>query len=197
VVERARVAEMLFSAGEQRQRLYDDLALRILQAPGSGPVQLRGTAASELFVLRSPSFNVERCPPFRFMAIGTGQGVTEAIEELQDMVFLNHRMDSGREAGWLRTAMSGFVERHGINTVGGLYPVLKVRGNSILALPQRTSKIARGGESLDCDVELTMKDGRWVQRNHTNGDEITLLRPWELSGVETKTRKFDYLDTRA
>jgi hypothetical protein len=197
-IERATVARMLFKAGQQRGRLDDDLALRILQAPGNGPVLLRNTCASELYVLRPPSFAVASCPPFSFMAIGSGSGVTAAIDELQDMIFLNHRNHPGQEAAWLRRAMTGFVERNGIDTVGGLYPVLKIRGNSIFGIPQRTGRIAKGGAMmLDCDVELTIENGRWVQTNHTNGHRQPLFRPWELNDVEMKTRLFDYLDTRS
>lgn len=195
-VERATVSKMLFKVAEHRQRIDDDLAVRILSAPGTGPVLLTDTCASELYVLRPPLFCVEPCPPLSFMAVGSGRGVTSAIEELQDMIFLNYRNDSRQEGAWFRRAITGFIERSDIDTVGGLYPVLKVRGNSIVGIPQRTARIAKGSDmKIDLDVELTIENGRWIQKNLTNGHREPLLPPWELNAIETKTRLFDYLDS--
>jgi hypothetical protein len=119
---------MLFEAAKEQRGFMNDLAVRIICAPANERfMRIGGTCFSFPYVLHPPAFRIEQCRPFSFMAVGTGQSATQDIDRLQSMMFLNSPGHSGLEAAWLGDAISRFVERKRIDSVGGTYPALKVR----------------------------------------------------------------------
>ena len=196
VVDRAKVAQLVFQAANQGHSVAP-LVLQILMTQGmSSGLVLGGTCSSFLYALRSPEFRVQNCPPLGFMAIGSGRLATEDIERSQDLIFLDNIGHSGVEAWWLRYAVSGYVERKDVRSVGGSYPAIKVRGNTFEWLPVSAMTYKRGTSELESNVDLILDQGRWVQVNRVNGDRLPLQLPWELTNHETRSRVFDYLDSR-
>ena len=90
-------------------------------------------------------FAIEPCPSLNFRAIGSGQAAEQDIDSFQDLITIQSPGSSEQEALWFRTAVSGFAERNNIDTVGGLYPVMKVRGNVWHAMGYSTIRIKQGG----------------------------------------------------
>jgi hypothetical protein len=90
----------------------------------------------------------------------------------------------------------GFVERNNIESVGGLFPVIRVRGDEFLCIGQSTKTHKRGTGEVEADVTLSVENERWVQRNGINGKEVFLELPWDLWEQPKHSILFDDIDRR-
>ena len=148
-----------------------------------------GTSRGLLYVMRSPLFEIEPYRPLQFCAIGSGESAYEEIAKYHDGIVAFHPGNSFIESSFLRDTVQRFLDEKGIESVGGLYPTLKVSGKGTELLGQ-SATIPVGGPK----IELAIKDNRWIQRNHETGKEIRLLYPWEVKGEPiTEDYKFDDL----
>jgi len=76
-----------------------------------------------------------------------------------------------------------------IQSVGGLYPVLKVTERGVEHITMGT-EIPVG----DTRLELAFENGRWIQKNLSTGKQIPILMPWELiKNRIAKTQTFNDL----
>lgn len=191
VVSRARVGELVMSAVSEgstlRTATMPDLPMRILMMPAEATgVVIRGTPSVMLGVLRSPRFEPEWSPSLSCIAIGSGGGA---------------RSDLERDAGWILTANNDLMAQMGlegaihdyavqneIETVGGMYPCLRLGRNGLSMLGAHRSF------PPDHEVALTYdrSTGRWQQVNVKTGKRQRLLWPWEIvSSLPRASQRFD------
>ena len=175
--------------------LTGTLPIEILEC-SSPSVLLPNTCAGLLYVLRSPTFLPQHVTPLTYKAIGTGNGVVEDVQRVHARILFDSPGQVGLQAFWLRTAISGFIERNNIDSVGGLYPVLRVHGNEFQPLGQSTKTYKRGSAEIEAHVTLSMEAGRWVQRNHVNRKAVYLELPWDLFKEPKRSVRFDDIDKR-
>jgi hypothetical protein len=164
---------------------------------GPDPVTVPGSCEGGLYIFESPDFEPKRAEPLVCTAIGEGDGAVDSVESMADVIMST---DGGPpwQASHLIEAVSGFIERTDVASVGGLYPVLRVRGDECTLLGHHSLNYKRGTALLESEVELVVEDDCWIQRNRTNGHCMSLMPPWELRNSATVSEeKFEYLDRRA
>jgi hypothetical protein len=93
-------------------------------------------------------------------------------------------------------AISGFVEFNGVEDVGGLYPMLRVRGRRFLQRGYTVSIPKPRSLEREADVVLTVEGGKWVQKNIVTNKVVPLELLWELPKVVRESLKFDDVDRR-
>jgi len=152
-------------------------------------VSLPKTSRGLLYVMRSPDFEPEHFEPLQFVAIGSGEGVVEEINAYRDAVLALFPGNSGMEGGQFRDAVQRFIHRHDTETVGGLFPAVKISARGTEAL-EYGIEIPVGGTK----IRLDYNGRRWIQRNVSTGKTAPLLFPWELNADKVRTdMKFDDL----
>jgi hypothetical protein len=128
--------------------------------------------------------------PLQFAAIGSGESALEEITKYQDAILALEPGDSFVESSQFRQVIQHFIDERKIQSVGGLYPVLKVTGKGVEHITMGT-EIPVGGTRL----ELAFENGRWIQKNLSTGKQIPILMPWELvKNHITKARTFNDLN---
>lgn len=196
VVDRQRIQHLLQHRLAHGAVLTSDLLFRLgWGSQGPARVEIPNTCRGSLYTLRPPLFSPVICPSLSFVAIGEGLGAIDSVDDIQDSI-LADQTGTGLGALLFGSAVSGYAERKRIASVGGLYPVLHLRGNSFELFGHHTNSYKRGGMELEAEVELVIEQDRWVQRNRLNGDCIPLRLPWELIEMPDRTHLFDYLDKR-
>ncbi|MEN6536168.1 MAG: hypothetical protein ABFD89_21080 [Bryobacteraceae bacterium] len=196
LVETTKVREILFEGVKNGlNSIVGRLPITILSS-GARFVSLTNTCAGLLYVLRSPGFELRICPPLQVAAIGSGHGVIEEVRRVHARVLFDYSGNVGIQAYWFRQAIADFVERNDISSVGGLYPVIRVRGNDFLCIGQSTKKFKRGTSEIEADVTLSVENGCWVQRNRVTGKEIKLELPWNIPKNPKQDIRFDDIDRR-
>jgi len=193
VVDREAVAEIVrrigFGESPAKRNWMPGILVEILKTPAEYKhIHIPGTSLSVLYVMRSPNFEVQPYRPLQFAAIGSGELVFEEIAKYHDMIVAGQVGNSFMEASSFRDAINIFIRDKKIQSVGGLFPVLKVTGAQIEHIGIST-EIPVGGTK----IKLTIKEGRWIQQNLSTGKEMQLLPPWEVTPVETENRVFDDL----
>ena len=160
---------------------------------GPDPVTVPGSCKGALYIFESPDFAPQCSESLTCKAIGEGKGAVGSVESMADVIM-------STDGGWqwqasnLMGTVSGFVERTDVASVGGLYPVLRIRGDECILLGHHSLNYKRGTMDLESEVELVVENDRWIQRNRTNGHCIPLMPPWELGTSETVSEeKFEYL----
>jgi hypothetical protein len=185
----------IMGAATQRGQRDDGIGLnsilwRLINAKAEA-VSIPGTSASILQVLGAPDFKAKSFPPLCPITLGTGRPRSEGqIYDLHDLI---HFWDpyrrqttpapTGYEVFWLRQALSASLAEP---TVGGLFPAVLVRSGSVMPLWQKSQ--TGNGQPL---LSLTYEIDRWVQRNHMTGQEVILLKPWEI-GTNPRNLLFDH-----
>ena len=158
-------------------------------------VKLPNTCASILYTMSSPNFEPVLAPPLSMMAIGSGRMVIESLNRHQASIILDDPFQ-GAGPTLFRLMIKGYVETNDIDGVGGLYPILKVRGDDCIPSGQHTKTHKQGTSEIEAVVELCIEDGKWVQRDTVSGTRIVLQPPWELAKFATVNQLFDHIDKR-
>ena len=175
MVETATIFQMLLEGAKNGMRgISGTLPFDILNS-GKAVVQIPNTCEGMLYAMSSPNFEPKECPPLSFMAIGSGSTVIEDIQRTHARIVLGD-VNSDWAASWFQQAIKSFVERNDIDSVGGLYPVLKVRGNDITLIGMNVTTYKQGTSQVEADVALLIEDGQWIQREHLSGESVTLQR---------------------
>lgn len=194
-VERIEVAKILFEGVKNGTNpMSGVLAWRIMTAD-TPIIQIPNTCEGILYSMTSPNFEPQMAHPLRFMAIGSGNRVVEGIVSQQPRIVLGE-LNSPVEAHLFRLSIKSFIEHHNIDSVGGLYPMFKVRGNEWYPIPSRSTNYKQCSSEIEEDVELTMEAGQWVQRENVSGTSTALRPPWELMKASNHNLIFDYGDLR-
>jgi len=186
VVDREAVAELVryisFGKSPVQRNWMPGILVEILKTPDKyRAIAIPGTSRGILYVMRSPSFEVEHYRSLQFAAIGSGESTIEEIVRYHDAILALEPGNALVEALQFCEAIRRFVEERKIRTVGGLYPTLKITGQGTELLGYST-EIPVGGTK----IELTIEAGGWIQRNLTTGKEIKLLLPWEIQDKDSR-----------
>ncbi len=194
VVERKAVVDLVkyigFDKSPIKRNFMPSILIEILKTSNRFKlVKIPGTSQGMLYVLASPAFKIIPYNPLQFAAIGSGESSVQEIARYHDAILALDPGNSFVEGSQFRQVIQNFIQEKGIESVGGLYPAVKVSGNGIehLAISQT---IPAGGTR----IELAFQSGRWLQRNVTTGKEIPILMPWEFLKIQPSiNNKFDDL----
>jgi hypothetical protein len=156
------------------------ILLEVLQTPPTSThVVLPGTGAGLLYSMEPPTFEPVHHRPLTFAAIGTGQGVVKDMDRVHDWLVAGDVGNPHVEAASFVDSIENFARQKGIETVGGLYPVLRADARIGADFVQGwgyAREVPAGGTR----IELGFESGQWVQRNLTTGREIRLVPPWKV-----------------
>lgn len=190
VVERARVGELVRRAVSPEsvspRNWMPDSVMQILLRPAEeNRVPIPGAPAVVLGVMRSPHFKLNFVDPLACVAIGSGHGAAVEMERAADWILTNGS-DLGVKMG-LESAVQDFVAQNDIDSVGGMYPCVKIDRRG-LAFLGGSHKFPLYELALNADATT----GGWVQRNLTTGKSQRLLWPWEIMrSLPTSSMRFD------
>jgi hypothetical protein len=194
VVERKAVEELVkyigFGHSPIQRNFIPSMLIEIMKLPSNFRwVTIPDTCMGVLYVLASPSFQIRAYRPLQFAAIGSGESAIEEITKYQDAILALEPGNSFVESSQFRQIIQHFIDERKIQSVGGLYPVLKVTGRGVEHITMGT-EIPVGGTRL----ELAFENGRWIQKNLSTGKQIPILMPWELvkNGI-TRAQMFNDL----
>jgi hypothetical protein len=192
IIERQRVVDIMMrkpAPGRSSigQQFFPSSFARILSLPSECRlVSIPGTSKTALYAMRSPDFRPETFQPLQIAAIGSGEMARTYIEDIERAFLAG---EGWTQSFWLRLALRDCVKEQRIDTVGGLYPVLKVKGEGFEFYTE-SAEIPMGGTKIELDYE----DGTWTQKNLTTGKEIRLVLPWEVRGNQVRSERFDDLE---
>jgi len=192
IIERQAVVDlvnyMFFSKDRKiKSGWFDAKIIGLLNTPQDA--ELIGIQAPRnlLYRLDSPDFIPRRYMPLKFVAIGSGEKLKEKIASIREMIFAAHVGNYHMEAMWLCTAMESFLKEVDEQTVGGLFPMMKLEWGRVMRLGQNSKGYFPGGYDIRLEP---MEDGSWVQKNLVTGKEIFLIPPWEIE-EPSRSMKFD------
>ncbi len=194
VVERKAVEELVkyisFGHSPIQRNFMPSILIEIMKLPPKFQwITIPGTCMGILYVLASPSFQIRAYRPLQFAAIGSGESAIEEITKYQDAILALEPGNSFVESSQFRQVIQHFIDERKIQSVGGLYPVLKVTGRGVEYITMGT-EIPVGGTR----VELAFENGRWIQKNLSTGKQIPILMPWEfVENYVPKAQTFDDL----
>jgi hypothetical protein len=197
VIRRADVVALMNriafgNPGIQRNWIPPILIHILSTPPTTEYVALPGTAYGLLFTMEPPDFSPRYLQPLRFTAIGTGRDVVRDIDRVHDWIFAGDVGNRFVEAMSFVDVVQGFARDNGIDTVGGLYPLLRVDasvGGDMVQAFGSSHEVPAGGAR----IQLTYENEAWVQRNLTTGRELRLVPPWEVDQFRN-AGVFDDLD---
>jgi len=180
VVERKAVEELVkyigFGHSPIQRNFMPNILIEIIKLPSKFKwVTLPGTSMGILYVLASPSFQMRAYRPLQFAAIGSGESAIEEITKYQDAILALDPGNSFVESSQFRQVIQRFIDERKIQSVGGLYPVLKVTDRGVEHITMG-AEIPVGGTR----IELAFENGRWIQKNLSTGKQIPVLMPWEF-----------------
>lgn len=190
IIERQKVVDILRivasgNASVQRNWL-PGIVFHVLQTPGT-LVAIPGTVRGLLYKMSAPEFRPRHVNPLDFCAIGSGQGTTIEITRSADWIFAGQPGNDFIESTALREVVGQFVASNGLDSVGGLYPCVKIdrRGVGCLGMFQKLPL---------CTIALSYEAQtmRWRQENQSTGKTIELQYPWEIDVATMKAdNRFD------
>jgi len=112
------------------------------------------------------------------------------IDREADWIFAGDEGNPFVETMALRECVSNFIAETNIQTVGGLYPCIRLDSKGAQLIGD-TVEIPLGGERIELNVDQT---GRWIQRHLNSSTEVPLMLPWEIDFASYKeSQTFDYL----
>lgn len=192
VIEREKVVKIMnrLMKGESpvQRNWLPGVLVNILKTPANVKyVRLLDQPRCLLYILQPPNFIPQHLMPLDFAAIGSGQEVVIEIDRYHDIIFAGDVGNPFVESLHLTECMRTFIRKQNIETVGGLYPCLKINKDGTKFLGG-SSEIPVGGTKINLECDHM---GRWIQRNLTTGKTIQLLFPWE---AYKEDGRFDDLD---
>lgn len=190
VVDRSRVIEILdrFRLGTTSlgRNWIPGEVVTALQSPADvACIRMAGSVAPIVALATSPRFGLRHVRPLQGIAVGSGQGAAVEIELAADWLFAGD--DDAMVRMGLQNAVDQFASKSGIQSVGGLYPTLKIDARGLTPM---------GGQVdlPDCSVAITFDwaTRRWTQQNLTLNRSVELLRPDEvIRSIPTADLRFD------
>ncbi len=196
IVERKsvkKIADYIFSQkGPIKRNTIPNFIIELLKMPEQHErISLTGTSTGILYTLQSPSFKIVPFKPLNYVVVGSGEKATEAIDMYYDSIFAFDCGNSFYEAWELRGVIRRYLEKQGDLSVGGLYPVIKISGRGIERLGHYSERPAGGKK-----IQLSFENGYWYQRNLTEGTEVKLLSPWEITAKKFLKNNLFFNDLR-
>lgn len=151
-----------------------------------------GTSRGALYQLRSPDFRRERFSTLQFAAIGSGWHAVNDIDRHFEFILTAGHGDAMQEAEHFRMAIDSYMRRRLEPSVGGMIPVIRVRGDDVeLCGGSYRIKIGTPDET-EIALFVDAKTG-WTQCNLTTGKRRSLVPPWQLPArlPRAKDDRFD------
>ena len=154
-----------------------------------------GIYDKKIFKVSAPSFDpqfVTISDPFVIM--GSGEpGIKGLEEDFRKMQFGHVSSSLSFYALIMAGALKDKIKSLGITTVGGLFQIAIIdnEGPRFQGYQGKRDTFSEG----DLDVEMLVKDGRFIQKDLKTGTEIMLLYPPEVVQIkEDKSSLFAGLD---
>lgn len=194
-IERARVVALM-ERFRLRQLSHErhwlpGILVEILRTPAEvRHIGLADVPAGLMYVMRSPEFEAQMFEPLQCAAVGSGDLVVTELDREADWIFAGDVGNPYVEAMAVRQCVSGFIREQRIESVGGLFPLVRVDGSGVRRFGHRV-EIPVGGEEIELRPD---PDGRWTQIHVNSGTEQRILYPWEIDFTKySESQTFDFL----
>jgi len=184
IVKRLEIFELIrmigFGNSPIKRNWIPALLFNLLEKSGEKDewIDVPNTCRNVLYTLCSPDFQKQEVPILKFAAIGTGKSCIEEIQRYYDVIFSWQPGNQGQETMWLRKTIQQFIEDKNINSVGGLYPVIKLTGKKDPQHIGLSTEIPIGGTKIE--LIFDPDSYQWKQKNITKGKEIPIIMPWDF-----------------
>jgi len=146
----------------------------------------------KVFKVASPSFAVENTSfETPFVVIGSGEPGMKGLEKtFHDLMFGQSTGGLDFQAALMQITLNKSIKELGITTVGGLYQIAIIdnRGPRFQTYKGKREPFKDGVADDELDVELYMRDGRFIQRDLKTGREVPILLPPEVLKINDSTR---------
>jgi hypothetical protein len=137
------------------------------------------------FKVSSPAFIPEEANFFKkpILALGSGAFLINKFENFFKKLYNFEGIGSLNYHGLIISgAIKDEAEKVGEKSVGGLFQIVVIDPEGSRFVPYRTKSI-ENTDSNFLDLEMTMNNGRWIQRHLVTGKEVVLLYPPEVIRV--------------
>lgn len=161
------------------------------QNPDVNEVPIPDYRYSTFYTMRPPKFDPEVAPTLSSIAIGSGQRILDDDNQFSAPIQMNPDKP-GKEMAFLEMALWSVAHSFGEPTVGGMFPILKVKGDETEF--RTVSQHFFSGTQNEAAIELVIENDRFVQRNRTTGLEVPLKYPWEVGSKPSGKRFGDFDD---
>ena len=140
-----------------------------------------------LFKFSCPDFSIEEATMAnnRILVMGSGESAVGKEEEkaFKEMQFgMRADLPLIHQASFIEYDLKEKIKELGIETVGGLFQIVTIDLNGSAFHQYKTR--SPGNTSDELDLELVIRNGRYVQRNLKTGKEIPLLTPPEVIRIK-------------
>lgn len=154
------------------QKVVDEKGKVIGYIPNMFEMSVIKLSSSENFLPRTVSFEEP------FVIIGSGKGGIEGLEkDFRDLQNGNFSEDLSFKAVVMETSLRQRIRDLGIDTVGGLSQIAVIGASGSHFVTYEGKKDLK---DLESHIELIHKNGRFIQKDHKTGKEVTLLHPAEV-----------------
>lgn len=177
IIEKAKVAELVRKVARRQTQMQRHWMPGSVMGIMMQPHQLVrvGAVGNLLYALKAPDFTAMDYGPMSACAIGSGRGSARDLTAAADWLFTGMPGNDMVESMAMRQCASEFCASEGIESVGGMFPCLKIDHRGIGLLGEES-----GQPGKRISITYDGARGRWVQRNHVTGKEVELLRPSEI-----------------
>jgi len=198
IVERSKVAEIVTSIatkqGTWHRDCVPDVFMRVLMTPPEvKTVRIDGTARGILATMAAPDFELREYPSLTFCTIGSGGGASREIAAEADWIIAGDPFSDFMAMMGLTDAVGRFVGSTDLDSVGGMYPCIKLDLRGLACLGH-----VYGTDSVKLALTFDSQQKRWIQTNRTTGKRIELRCPWEIDSAQLigNQRFDDWLEAR-
>lgn len=139
--------------------------------------------------MESPNFKPTFINPFEYLAVGSGDTVINSIEENFDAVFTTSPNEDLSRYLSLLSIVYSYMEKNGIETVGGCYPAYVIKKNNIFPLSFSTTDYSDNSK-----IEMQFSESGWKFIDHKTGKEKKLLMPYEVLSENIKSLQDDKIE---
>lgn len=143
----------------------------------------------KLFKISSPDFQPVESDVIKhpILILGSGASVIDKLEEDLKSLYkfggINDLNGLWGRASVASGSLKEGIEKLGIDSVGGLFQIVMIGPNGSGFLPYK-SRSPQNKDPIKLDLEMTIKNGRWVQIDLNTGKEIEILHPLEVVKIE-------------
>jgi len=144
---------------------------------------MAGIFEKRTFKISCPSFEITESNFFNNPSLISGSG-TPALDEkmakgLQGLYNFNGMSTLEYHGMLIADSLKNKSEELGISSVGGLFQIVTIdqSGSRFIGYKSRSKEHK---DPLTLDLEMTIRNGKWVQRDLKTGTEIALLSPPEV-----------------
>ena len=148
---------------------------------------MEGFFDKKVFQISSPNFEVVEANFFKrpILILGSGATVINSLEDdFKELYKFGGVGNLDARALIISGGLKDKAEKLGINSVGGLFQIVVIDPKGSRFIPYK-SRSPENKNPIFLDLEMAIKDGRWVQRDLKTGKEIILLHPPEVVSINS------------